>query len=185
MAKPRKTNNYLPSRVYQKHNAYYYVDSNNKWHRLGKTLSEAMQSWINTFAEHSNKCRYMHDLFDRYLTEIPPTKSPKSYKENIRQMKNIKAAFGHIPPNEVTPVHIYKYLNFRGKRSPVSANREISLLSRIFSMAIRWGEVLVNPCKHVKRLPEPKRDRSITDKKSILVKNTAPPVMCCVMDFPT
>lgn len=40
-----------------------------------------------------------------------------------------------------------------------AANREKALLSNVFSYAIRWGVAKDNPCRHVKRNPEVRRER--------------------------
>jgi len=45
MSRPRKTRHDLPSRVYSKHGAFYFVDRDNRWHRLGKGYAEAMLAY--------------------------------------------------------------------------------------------------------------------------------------------
>jgi integrase len=51
-------------------------------------------------------------------------------------------------------------------RSPASVNRELELLSKIFSMAIKFGVTEKNPCAEVKRLlEENKRTRYLLDEE--------------------
>lgn len=51
------------------------------------------------------------------------------------------------------------------KRAPIRANRAVALSSKMFSLAIRWGWRLDNPCKGVERNPENKRDRYLTSEE--------------------
>lgn len=84
---------------------------------------------------------------------------------------------------EIKPLHIYKFLDIRGKIAPIRANREKALLSHVFTLAIRWGIVEDNPCKHVQRIPEQRRDRYVTDEEFLAVKNLATDSMRNIMDF--
>ena len=58
---------------------------------------------------------------------------------------------------------IYAYLDERGKTSEARANREIALLSHMFTKAIRWGVVDDNPCRGVERFTMKPRDRYVED----------------------
>jgi integrase len=180
--KPRKTDKHLPPRVYIKHNAFYYVDVKNKWHRLGANFSEAMAAWTKLInrPEHAH---IMNQLFDRYMFEVAPLKSPASYKANLIQISPLRIWFGNMKPDEVTPVDIYKYIDKRSIKAKVGANREKSLLSHVFSMAIRWGIVRDNPCRNVKRITEKPRTRYIEDHEFLAVKNIASSQINLIMDF--
>ena len=168
--------------MYLKHGAYYFVNSHNKWIKLGNSLSIAMQEWSKLF-ESDTKLTSMSHLFDRYMIEVIPKKAIKTSKENFKQIENLRKSFGHMQPNSITPVHVYSYLDLRGQTAPISANREKALLSHIYTMAIRWGIVLDNPCKNVKRITEKHRDRYITDEEFKAVRNIAPSFLQNVMDF--
>lgn len=179
--KRRKDNFHLPPRVYHKHGAFYYV-KNNKWMPLGKTFSEAMEKW-SKIVDKSISAKSMNQLFDRYMLEIAPLKAPSSYKKNIYQMKELRDAFGDMNPEDISPTHIYRYLDLRGKKAAVSANREKSLLSHVFSLAIRWGIVRDNPCRHVKRITERPRQRYIEDWEYLEVRKVCSPTLQLLMDF--
>lgn len=71
---------------------------------------------------------------------------------------------------EVRPTHIAKYLDIRGIKAPIRANREISLLSHIFSYAMRWGQVDKNSYLGVAKHTEKGRNRYITDQEFECVK---------------
>ena len=48
-------------------------------------------------------------------------------------------------------------------RAPVHANRVLALLSKIFSLAMRWGYRADNPVRGIERNPEDKRHRYLTE----------------------
>lgn len=158
--KIRQKNKHLPERVYIKHGAYFFVDKNNKWHKLGKTFPEAMATWAKIL-DKPTRISNMNDLFDRYMLEVSPKKAKETYKSNLREIKPLRIAFGKFSPEDITQVLVYQYKDARANAgAPVAANREKSLLSAIFSKAIEWGIVTKNPCWHVKRNKEMPRQHT-------------------------
>ncbi len=60
----RRANKHLPERVYFKHGAYYYVDTDRKWHLLGEPC-EAMHKWsqrVEPIIESSNSVSYLTNM---------------------------------------------------------------------------------------------------------------------------
>ncbi len=171
--KHRKKDRHLPSRVYLKSGSYYYVDQKNKWYLLGKDFVEAMAEWAK-IAKPVTAIMTMQQLFDRYMLEVAPHKAPATYHTNKMQIRNLYEPFGELPPSAITPVHVYQFLEKRGKIAPIAANREKALLSHVFSMAIKWGIVSDNPCRNVKRLKEVSRDRYITHQEFWRICKIAP-----------
>ena len=162
----RKSRKDLPSRVYFKNNAYYFVTLNKKWIRLGKNYIEALQEY--TKLNQSNKPVFtMGQLFDRYLIEIIPTKAKATQEDNLNSLKFLRLAFGEMLPSEITPQDIYAYMDAR--KAPVRANRDKALLSHVFKKAIRWGVTDFNPCRDVESNPEKPRDRLVTPGEFWLV----------------
>jgi integrase len=180
--KRRLQNKHLPARVYLKHGAYYFVDMQNKWHRLGKTLPEAMTNWTDLM-DMPLKNNTMNAIFDRYLLEVAPLKAKSTYKNNLHSMKFLRVFFGEMLPDSITPVDVYKFMDIRSQATVVQANREKSLLSHVFSMMIRWGIVGDNPCRNVKKLKEVKRNRYITDDEFAAVYTIASPFIKAVMSI--
>lgn len=183
---PKRTiNKHLPPNVHLKSGTYYYVyyeEGKRKWRNIGKTLAEAIDNWVKLVEPNTNPLT-MAQLFDRYMVEIAPKKSKESFRTNRSEITHLYKVFGHMAPNSITPVHVYKYLDVRGKDAPVRANREKSLLSHIFSTAIRWGIVIDNPCRNVKRLTEKKRDRYVTDAEFQAIYDIASESMQNIMQF--
>lgn len=164
--------NKYPARWTFNHGAFYYVVppgqrarfDGKSWYRLGATEAEAYQKWSELLGGYERNYRTMTKLFDRYMAEVAPSKAPSTYKTNQIQIKKLRAYFGKMSPSGVKPVHIYQFMDLRSK-TPVAANREVSLLSHVFTKAIRWGAVEANPCinKQVVKNTEKPRDRYITD----------------------
>ncbi len=160
-----------PKRWIFNHGAFYYVVPHHErehfggktWYLLGHTESEAYLEWSKIVNDDRNY-RTMTQLIDRYMVEIAPSKATKTYKSNQAQSQKLRAFFGQMSPNAVKPKNIYQYLDIRAK-TPVAANREIALLSHIFTKAIRWGVVEINPCtgKKIEKHKETPRDRYVTD----------------------
>ena len=190
MGRRRKSNFNLPPRMYLKHGAYYYVSKEYKWTRLSEDKARAFAKWAEIEgeiprAEGSEKpiTGSMAALIDKYIIEIAPKKAKSTYQGNLTEAKNLKEVFGLMLVLEVRPTHIAKYLDIRGINAPIRANREISLLSHIFSYAMRWGQIDRNPCLGVAKHPEKGRDRYITDSEFESVKVIASELIAIVMDF--
>ena len=190
MGRRRKINFNLPPRMYLKHGAYYYVSRENKWTRLSDDKAIAFSKWAEIAGEiprdsASEKplAGSMGALIEKYMIEIAPKKAKSTYQGNLIEAKNLKEVFGNTLVLEIRPMHIAKYLDIRGIKAPIRANREISLLSHIFSYAMRWGQLDRNPCLGVAKHPEKGRDRYITDQEFEGVKNLASELIATVMDF--
>lgn len=163
MGRKRRSHKNLPAHVYFKHGAYYYVTPSKKWIKVGKTIAEMYQCLSELHVE--TPVASFGDVIDRYMIEISIQKAPSTHASEIRRSKYLKSVFMHMQPSEVTPLHIYKYLDLRGKSGKITANREISLLSHIFSYAIRWGCANSNPCSGIKKFSENRRNRNITNEE--------------------
>ena len=162
----RKTNLHLPPRLYQYKGArkvtYYTITPANERINLGHDLIEAKRKLIE-IEEGRPVAGTISDMIHRYMREISPKKAPRTHKDEIASAKLLNEVFGKMKPADLRPVHVAQYLDRRGQTAPVRANREKSLLSHIFSVAMRWGIVDKNPCRGVARNTETPRDRFVTD----------------------
>ncbi len=170
MGRRRKSHKHLPERVYLRSGSYYFVDYSGKWHN-------------GQLADYDSQVTTMAGLIDRYLREVSPTKAQSTYKDHIKQAKYLRAAFGNLRPIQIKAQGVYAYLDARGKRSRVQANRELALLSHIFKYAIRWGAADRNPCIGVERFKEIPRDRYVEDWEYAAFREFAGPLIAAYMDF--
>ncbi len=116
--------------------------------KLRDFIAETFMPWAKT-----NKRTWVHDEFrSRPLIE----------------------AMGNKTMDEISPILIEKYKRDRRvsktvrgtDRAPSTVNRELELLSKIFSLAIDQGLAIHNPCQKVKRFREDnERNRYLSDEE--------------------
>ena len=105
----------------------------------------------------------MSDLCDRFLSDYLPRKrasTQASYRQQLEQ--EIRPALGRLKVAKVSFADVDAMHRAISKRAPYRANRCIALLSRVFSLAIRWGLRSDNPCKGIERNQEHKRRRYLS-----------------------
>ncbi|MGE3230273.1 MAG: tyrosine-type recombinase/integrase [Hyphomicrobium sp.] len=126
----------------------------------------------------------IEDLCERYLEEHAPKK--RSGKDDEAMIQNdILPALKHHKVADVTFADVNQlHLNItngkgriakgkgdkrkkfsRTRKAPVRANRVVALLSKMFSLAIRWGWRPDNPAKGIERNPESKRHRFLSGEE--------------------
>lgn len=102
------------------------------------------------------------DLFRRYLEEhAKPHK--KSWEDDQKNWERYLARYGTRRLSEIDRQAV-RSIHLRLKDTPVSANRVLALLSKMFQFAIVDAEILngVNPVKGIKRYRETSRSRYLT-----------------------
>src|SRR5262249_38008016 len=62
-----------------------------------------------------------------------------------------------VPPREIYSLHVSM------KETPYQANRVLALLSKMFSLAAKWGWRRDNPVKGIERYQEQRRERWLSD----------------------
>ena len=154
----------LPKRVYLHHGAYRYVPRDGKPVNLGRDYKEAMRRF-KAITEPVAEVGSLAALINAYMVDVAPHKAPRTYRDNQIEAENLKAGLGHIPYAEIRPFHLVNYRDARALDAPVRANRELALLSHVYTKAIEKGLVDFNPCRAVKRNPETPRDRMIEDSE--------------------
>lgn len=179
----------LPVRMYFKHGQYWYVRKN-KWIGLGRDEGEAKKTWglleagaIQAEDLKPEKIVTLHDLFARYGREVLPEKAEKTRKDQQKQLELLDQVFGSLRPEALTPVHVARYLDQRGAEAPVSANREIALLSHAYTKALRWGMATLNPCRGVERNKVKARTRYVTDAEFARILEVVPAMLRFAMQL--
>jgi integrase len=104
------------------------------------------------------------DLCERFAEEHLPKLRPstqdgcKTYVEN-----DVLPAMRHLKVADVTFADVDGLHRRITKRAPYAANRVHALLSKMFSLAVRWGWRSDNPCRGVEKNPESKRQRYLAN----------------------
>lgn len=181
MGRRRKNPEGLPDRVYRKGPSLYYVDYDNRWHKLGRTKAEMYRA----LAELLDDARPpgLSEVIDRYIEHVLTRKAVSTRKVQAQQIERLRRTFGEMEPGAIRPMHVAQYHDLRGHESPVAANRELALMSHVMRYAIRIGRCDTNPCATIQRHPEKPRDRYVTDTEYNAVWNAATPPVRVLMDL--
>lgn len=167
--------------------SYYYNgrDANGKRVEipLGSDLDEARIEWARLERKVPPKpARLMGRLFDDYESKIIPGLKPGTQKDYMKGLKQLRNAFDAAPVEAITPQVIAQYRDARSAK--VRANREIALLSTIFTFAREWGLTdKANPCAQVRRNKETPRDFYAGEVVWDAVYAQAPPELRDAMDL--
>lgn len=178
MPRPRKPENRgLPARWRRQHGAIFYQvppGDEAQWDgkrmfRLGASLPEAYRVWAQRIGDPLPVRRTIADLLDRYLAEVVPRKAAATQEGNVLQISELRRRIGDNPLEGIEPQHVYQYVDTRtnertGRKSPISARREIEVLSHAYTKAVEWGYIKAHPFKGEVRLEgERPRDRYVED----------------------
>ena len=113
--------------------------------------------------QESRAATTVAELAERFLREYVPRKKPATQRDYIQQIKiDIVPALGRMKVATVGFADVDALHRKVSARASTHANRVIALVSRMFTMAIRWGWRTDNPCKGVERNTEHRRSRYLT-----------------------
>jgi integrase len=106
----------------------------------------------------------INNLCDRFEQEHLPRKRPTTAADYRRMLTNhIRPALGRLKVADVTFADIDAlHRKITKKGSPYAANRCVALLSKMFSLAVRWRMREKNPCKGIERNTEYSRRRYLS-----------------------
>lgn len=148
---------------------------------LGATLQEAYRTFAGKLGEDGPGASppigsTLSSLFDKYLLEVSPLKSPRSFVNDKHNMKRLRAVFGKLAiKGEFKPSWCHRHIEslrpralpngeiVTGPPAPVQGRKEIALLSAVLSKAVEWGDLNRNPLiGQFKRKRSPPRERDVT-----------------------
>ena len=155
--------------IYQKKKNWYidyYVKGHRKRKKIGpsKKLAELVLKDVhikNAREEYLGILEEKKILFDeyarKYLDYSKANKSSATYERSERfSVKQLTFAFRGKHLYDITPIMIEKYKADRLQSiTPASVNRELACLKYMYTKAIEWEYVKINPTKTVKLLKEP------------------------------
>jgi integrase len=106
----------------------------------------------------------MADLADRFLAEHVPRKRPSTQRDYRQQLTvDVLPELGRLKVAAVTPSDVEALHRTISARASTHANRVLALLSKMFSLAMRWGYRADNPVLGIERNDEHKRHRYLTE----------------------
>ncbi|MDA4848624.1 tyrosine-type recombinase/integrase [Hoeflea poritis] len=133
-----------------------------------RTIIAEAKAGRDPSAEHSRmrKSPTIKDLGKRFLEEYVPTHcrptTEREYRRSVELFINPKIGTRKIIDIERADIAKIHH-NLRDK--PYQANRTLGVLSKMFNLAEIWGlrPDGSNPCRHVKKYKEEKRERFLSD----------------------
>lgn len=187
MARTRanKEDNWLPNRVYLKGPSFVFRPKGGGSIRLCAASAARSVVW----AEYERLISELGgDSISRLIDEFFSSAdfdslSATTQKDYRKYSKPVLLVFGKMDPTKVEPQHVRAYMDKRGKKSRVQANREKAFFSRVFRWAYERGKVKKNPCTGVRQYKEVARDRYITDAEYQAVYDMAPAVIKTAMEL--
>lgn len=197
----------LPPRMRARHRpngvTYYYYDLGGKPRKekaLGTNYVVAMREWAKLEQTKPIYNPTFNDAVNTYRVDVLPYKSNRSQEDNLNEFPYLIEFFGDAPLEEIKPLNIRQYLNWRCNKAKewlernnrkitptsgqVRANREISLFSHIFNHARETGLTNApNPCLGVSKFSEKGRDVYVEDDTYMKVWKVAQEPLRDAMDL--
>lgn len=181
MGKTRKSNKHLPRRMYLKHGAYWYVDRQNKWHRLAEGYAEALKRYAALLSD--TETGTIESLVNRYERDVFPRLAEETKAGRKMQFKTVRAVFGPMHAVDLKPSDVFEFWQKGGRTSKV--RHEISALSAVLGHAVNWGAIDKNPLLGMKFKDGASgpRTRYVTDDEFIAVREIAPLMIQVAMNI--
>ena len=184
MNRPRKKDGHLPDCVYFKHGAYWYVKGK-KWTRLPEKGPSTLTTALAAYALIVETPRGgMDTLIDATLENVKGQISENTYAQYKIAAKKLKKVLAEFAPDQVRGKHAAR-IKKGMKKTPNMANRVLSFARQVFDYALEeeMPGVDDNPFASVRRHPEKKRQRLISDEEYALIRAKAPPRLQCINDI--
>lgn len=164
-----RTSRGLPPRVYERSGTYWFVDRTGKWHKLARTIPEALRALADL---QEGTGRTISRLIERYRAEVLPLKAARTQKGDAYILERLEEVFGSMAPAHLEPHHVWDFFEARGRCR--QARLEVGVLSHLMTCALRWGEVRSNPCRGLQLPRNPPRRRYVTDREVEMALEAAP-----------
>lgn len=174
----RKKASPLPSRVYEKNGAWYFVDIQRKWHKLCR-VSDGLTALYTALAAinrdlDERQTNTMPALIDAWLLAKLGSYAAKTQEEYRRMATFIRSEFdSQWLVEDVEPKDVARFLDKHFDDKPNASNKYRALLSLLFAFAVRKGLRNTNPVREVAGATEKKRDRYITDAELDAIRSAA------------
>ena len=143
---------------------------------LGKDYTEALRKYADLVTTAKAPPVTVPEILSRWQVQTIVGRAGGTQDDINYALPNLIKFFSDPSPaplNQVKPLHIAQYLDWR-RKAPVRANREISWLSAAWNWSRTRGLTdLPNPCDGVKRNKETGRDIYVEDDEMAAIKAKA------------
>ncbi|WP_163833339.1 tyrosine-type recombinase/integrase [Spartinivicinus ruber] len=182
-----ESSNWLPPRVYRGKSAYEFhpkCGGNIRLCNLDASRSLVLKRYQEELEKYTQQSTSFTSLCQEFMTSTEwYDLSLTTRKDYEKYFHKVNKVFGRMLLSRIRPQHIRQYMDKRGRKSKVQANREHAFLSKVFSWGYERGRLNKNPCHGVKKYTEKPRDRYITDQEYELIYKHASLVVKIVMEI--
>lgn len=188
MGRPRKNpaDEKLPKRVSRGRSAFEYKPRSGGTIRLCVLSASLAEVWraFEAMQKASAAPDTFAALIDRFLkSQDFRDLSLNTQSDYTKYARRVVGPFGRMKPSDIKPSHIRKYMDIRGQKSRVQANREKAFMSRVFRWGYERGLVDLNPCQGVRQYTEQARERYITSEEYNALYEVADDVVRVAMEI--
>ncbi len=149
--------------------------------RLAKAIEAKVKTEIvegSYFDKLVGRNKTFKDMMDKFMKEYAPKMSSSMQRSYATSLKHLNPYFGgsNLLSISAKMVSRYKVLRSGEGAAPASVNRELSMLSKAFNLAIReWQWLKDNPVSMVKKDKENnERDRWLTKDEEQKILDNSP-----------
>jgi hypothetical protein len=157
----------LPERMYCDKGVYYFWPKGRPKHWFrdadGRPLSlAAALAEYGRLVDRPVIVVTMADLIDEFERSAAfAALAERTQVDRRRHHAELRSVFGHYEPHELEQVDILEWKRARAPQAPRQWNQALSALKVLMGYAADpLGLVTANPCREVKRMPEPRRTRA-------------------------
>lgn len=186
-ARKNKQDQHLPPRVYRGKSKF-------EWHPkeggavslcpLDAPISKVWLAFERASMNHDGRYT-LRDMAKQYF-ESPRflDRAPKTQAGYLESWRALDKVLGSMDVKKIRPEHIRGYMDIRGQKHKVSANRERAILNNIFGFAQEYGRVGANPVRGVRTFSESGRAHVyIDDAEYIAFLRESTPMMQVFMEL--
>jgi integrase len=193
MGRPRSNHTGLPKYCYvRKDTGAYYLMKPAPDGKLRKAyhrdFDALIADWRATWGPRAlaDQPRMMSDLLDLLLVRLAERRTAQEIAASTladyeRCTASLRPVWERVAIEDVDAPMLYAWKDARGKQSRTRCNRERTVLSEAFKLAIEKGVRSDNPVEHLKPFKEKPRERYVTDAEFNVVAKHAPPVVQAAM----
>jgi len=148
-----------------------------------RKLAKAIEAKVRTeivegsyFEKLDGRNKTFKDLMDRFMKEYAPKVSSNMQRSYTTSLKHLNPFFCESILLSISPKTVSRYKVLRNEEgtAPTSVNRELSMLSKAFNLAVReWEWLRDNPASRVPKEKENnERDRWLTKDEEKEIDNS-------------
>lgn len=185
MGRDRKpADRWMPPRVYRGKSKYELHPAKGGAISLCGLESTPAEVWAAYQAAAKKAVLTVDNLAGQYFKSATfKRKRPRTQQSYKESWSTLKKVFGEVDATKVRQKHVRQYMDKRGLKGEVAANRDLSLLYNVFAYGFERSLVKQNPCVGVKKFPESPRDIYIEDDEYELFLSLSLPIIQVFMEM--